>query len=447
MNTDAKRQSTSSISAELYRRAKRVIPGGTNLLSKRPERFLPDHWPAYYSRAKGNEVWDLDGRRLIDMVSAGCGTCLLGAADPDVDAAVKQVIDHGSMATLNAPEEVRLAELLSEIHPWADMARFARSGGESNAIAVRIGRAFTQKSKIAFCGYHGWHDWYLAANLSADSALDGHLMPGLDVAGVPRSLVGTALPFRYNHVEDLEQIVAEHGPDLGVIIMEPMRFTEPASGFLENVRDIATRLGAVLIFDEINIGFRHGLGGIHQQLGVEPDIAVYAKVLSNGYAMGAVVGRGPVMQAAQTTFISSSYFTERIGPAAAVATIEKMKRENVQDRVVTIGQRVREALLRTADKHGINLTVHGRPALMSMAMDYADETAALRTLFTQEMLDRGFIAGMWVYPNFTMTDWIIDDYSAALDEVFALLADAIDNRNISSRLRGPVAHADFRRLT
>ena len=433
--------------AELYIEAKKLIPGGTNLLSKRPERLLPEQWPTYHSKAQGNYVWDLDGRKLIDMTSAGCATCLLGAADPDVNAAVKAVIDTGSMSTLNAVEEVELAKMLCEIHPWADMVRYARCGGETDAVAVRIGRASTDRQMVAFCGYHGWHDWYLAANLAEDSALDGHLFPGLGPRGVPRSLAGTILPFRFNHIEDLEKIVAEHGSDIGVIIMEPMRFTEPQPGFLEKAREIATRIGAVLIFDEINIGFRHNVGGIHQQLGVEPDIVTYAKVLSNGFPMGAVVGRKEVMDAAQDSFISSSYFTERIGPAAAVATIKKMKRENVQEKVVATGKLIRDNWQRLAEKHGLRGKVNGWPGLMTMGLDYGDQNPALGTLYTQEMLDRGIIAAGNCYPNFTMTDAILDEYYAALDEVFPILADAADKHDAESRLRGPVGHADFRRLT
>ena len=433
--------------ADLYNQARQLIPGGTNLLSKRPERMLPEQWPVYYDKAEGNYIWDLDGRKLIDMTSAGCGTCLLGAADPDVNAAVKAVIDSGSMSTLNPWEEVELAERLCEIHPWADQVRYARCGGETDAVAVRIGRAATGKERIAFCGYHGWHDWYLAANLASESALDGHLLPGLDPAGVPRSLVGTVLPSRFNHLADLEKIVLDHRAELGVIIMEPMRFTEPQAGFLEQVRELATRIGAVLIFDEINIGFRHNLGGIHQTLGVDPDIVTYAKVLSNGFPMGAVVGRQQVMDAAQDSFISSSYFTERIGPAAALATIEKMQRKKVQEKIIATGQCISQQWKRLAHKHKINGQVEGRPGLMSMRFEYGDESSAMRTLYTQEMLDRGIIAAGSCYPNFTMTSAILDQYFAALDEVFPVLADAADKNNARARLRGPVAQSDFRRLT
>ena len=321
------------------------------------------------------------------------------------------------------------------------MTRFARCGGEGDTIAVRIGRAHTRKELVAFCGYHGW---YLAANIGENAALDGHLMSGLDTGGVPRSLAGTALPFRFNH---LEQLVAQHGREIGVIIMEPMRFTEPTDQFLESVRDIATRTGAVLIFDEISIGCRHNLGGSHQQFGVEPDIAVYAKVLSNGYPMAAVIGREEVMQAAQTSFISSSYFTERIGPAAAVPTIKKMQREVVQEKIVAMGQRIRSEWCRLAEKHNLNAKVNGRPGLMAMIFDYGDDSGAVRTLYTQEMLARGFIASTSCYPNYTMTDSILNEYFVALDEVFPILVDAITKNHVTSRLHGLIAHADFRRLT
>ena len=196
---------------QLYVKAKQLIPGGTQLLSKRPEMFLPEQWPSYYSKARGCFVWDIDGKKYCDVTISGVGACLLGFADPDVNEAVKKTVDHGSMATFNAPQEVELAELLCDIHPWANMVRYARTGGESMAVAVRIARTYSGKDKIAICGYHSWSDWYLAANLSADGSLDGHLLPGLEPNGVPRALAGTALTFRYNQIEQLEAIVAEHG--------------------------------------------------------------------------------------------------------------------------------------------------------------------------------------------------------------------------------------------
>ena len=247
------------------------------------------------------------------MSMMAIGACVLGYADPDVDGAVKAAIDAGSASTLNAPEEVELAELLCELHPWADMVRYARAGGEAMMIAVRIARAHTRRDKVAFSGYHGWCDWYLAANLADEAALDGQLMPGLDPAGVPRGLKGTALPFHYNRLDQLKAIVDANRGELGAIVMEPQRGEAPAPGFLEAVRDIATDIGAVLIFDEVTTGWRMTDGGIHTLLGVNPDIAVFAKAMANGYPMAAIIGTSPVMEAAQSTFISSTNWTERVG--------------------------------------------------------------------------------------------------------------------------------------
>ena len=290
------------------------------MLGKRPEQYLPGGWPAYYRRAQGCTIWDLDDRPYLDFTSNGIGTCLLGYADPTVNAAVVDCIARGNMCTLNSPAEVELADRLCAIHPWAEKVRYARTGGEAMAIAVRLGRAFTRRSVVAFCGYHGWSDWYLAANLGETDALSGHLLPGLDPDGVPRALRGSSLPFRYNRIDELEKIVAAHRSDLAAIVMEPMRHDAPRDGFLQKVRALADETGAVLIFDEITAAWRSNFGGTHLTLGVVPDVAVLAKALSNGFPLSAIIGRDAVMDAAQQTFVSSTYWTEAIGPTAAVAT-------------------------------------------------------------------------------------------------------------------------------
>ncbi|MGB0383331.1 MAG: aminotransferase class III-fold pyridoxal phosphate-dependent enzyme [Ardenticatenaceae bacterium] len=430
----------------LYQKARRRIPGGTQLLSKRPEMLLPQQWPSYYSRAKGVEVWDLDGNKYIDMSYNGIGACILGAADPDVDEAVKAVINAGSMSTLNCPEEVELADLLCELHPWADMVRYARSGGEAMAIAVRIARAATRRAKVAFCGYHGWHDWYLAANLAEEDALDGHLLPGLDPSGVPRGLLGTALPFRYNHIEELRAIVSQHGDELAAIVMEPIRGHDPEAGFLEEIREIASQIGAVLIFDEITAGFRLNTGGAHLLYGIEPDIAVFAKAISNGYPMAAIIGRGNVMQAAQDTFISSTYWTERIGPAAALATIRKHQRCDVSNHLIRVGTMVLAGWEMAAKRAGLDLEVGGMAPLGHLAFT-GDQKQAARTLFTQLMLERGFLASSGFYATYAHQDDHVESYLEAAEEVFVIVADALEKHTVMALLKGPVAHTGFRRLT
>lgn len=434
------------IGQNLYAKAKTLIPGGTQLLSKRPELFLPGQWPSYYHKARGAEVWDLDGRRYVDMSINGVGACILGFADPDVDAAVKQAIEKGSMSTLNCPEEVELAELLCQLHPWADMVRFSRGGGEAMAIAVRIARAHTRREKVAFCGYHGWHDWYLAANLAEEGALDGHLLPGLDPNGVPRGLFGTALPFVYNNTTELEAIIAKHRDDLAAIVMEPVRNHEPKPGFLESVRQIASHVGAVLIFDEVTSGFRLNTGGVHMKYGVEPDIAVFAKGMSNGYPMAAVVGRGDVMRAAQTTFISSTYWTERVGPTAALATIRKHLKQDVARHLIGMGERVQRGWRAAAEKTGLTVHVSGIAPLAHLAIDCPDAQAA-HTLFTQLMLNQGFLAGKAYYATFAHQESHIEQYLLAVRQAFEVIAKALEQGRARELLQGPVAHSGFRRLT
>ena len=231
----------------LWKRAKNIIPGGNMLLSKRPEMFLPENWPAYFSKSKGCEVWDLDGNKYIDMSIMGIGTNTLGYGHPEVDDAVIRAVRDGNMSTFNCPEEVSLAEKLIDIHPWADMARFARSGGEINSIAVRIARAYTGRDKIAICGYHGWHDWYLSTNLNNDKNLDGHLLPGLLADGIPRALVGTTLPFNYNDIDELENLIKDNKDEIAAIKMEVSRNEGPKGDYLQKVRDLATENKIVLI--------------------------------------------------------------------------------------------------------------------------------------------------------------------------------------------------------
>lgn len=429
----------------LYRRAKRRMPGGTQLLSKRPEMFLPELWPAYYSRAKGAEVWDLDGNHYYDLTHSGIGTCLLGYADPDVDAAVVNAIQRGSMSTLNCPEEVELADLLCELHPWADMVRYCRTGGEAMSIAVRIARAKTGRETVAFCGYHGWSDWYLAANLDAEQGLDGHLLPGLDPAGVPRSLAGSVLPFRYNQLDELRGIVEQNKGKLAAIVTEPLRYQEPQPGYFAELRQLADKAGAVLIVDEITAGFRLTSGGAHLLYNGRPDLAVFAKGMSNGYPMAAILGTAGVMQAAQDTFISSTYWTERVGPTAALATIRKHLDLDLATHLGWVGDRLREGWTAAAEQAGLPIKLSSMRPAPSFSIDHPEGQAAA-TYFTQAMLERGFLAGRAVYATLAHNEPLLQRYFQAVRPVFGEIARALAGPGIRPLLQGPVAHTGFARI-
>jgi glutamate-1-semialdehyde 2,1-aminomutase len=434
-----------SRSLSLQKKAKILIPGMTQLLSKRPDQFAPGVWPGYFSRAKGVEVWDLDGNRYIDMSIGGIGANVLGYADPDVDSAVRAAIEAGVSSSLNCPEEVELAELLCEMHPWSEMVRLARTGGEAMAMAVRIARAHTGRDKVAFCGYHGWHDWYLAANLGTANALGEHLLPGLEPNGVPNLLAGTALPFHYNRLDELKSIVDRHKGKLAAIIMEPIRSEQPKPGFLEGVAQLAKESRAVFIIDEISAGFRMNTGGAHLVLGIEPDIAVFSKALGNGYAIAAVIGTHKVMEAAQSTFISSTNWTERIGPVAALATIRKHRRVNAGEHLMEIGRQVQSGWQKLAAKHDLPIHIDGIPPLSHFSFK-TDNPMMMKALFVQLMLGKWFLASTSFYAMYVHTAEHVHQYLEAMDEVLAEIAELYSRGETALALVGGPATAGFARL-
>lgn len=428
----------------LYKKAKTIIPGGTMLLSKRPEMFLPNLWPAYFSKSKGCKVWDLDGNEYIDVSIMGIGTNTLGYGNEKVDEAVIRTVKNGNMATFNCPEEVMLAEKLIEIHPWADMVRLARTGGEANSIAIRIARAASGKDKVAICGYHGWHDWYLSANLGDEQNLSGHLLPGLEPAGVPQPLKGSVFPFNYNNFSELLNLVNKH--DIGVIKMEVIRNVEPEDNFLQKVRDLATQRNIVLIFDECTSGFRQSFGGIYKIYGVEPDMAVFGKALGNGYAITAVIGKKEIMEAAQKTFISSTFWTERIGPSAALATLKVMEETKSWEYITQTGIEIKKKWQQLADRYKLPITLWGIPALAGFSF-ISSNNLVYKTYITQEMLKKNFLASNTIYVCTEHTSKILDDYFSNLEEIFAEIVKFENGeKDINKCLVGPVCHGGFKRL-
>ena len=433
-------------SLNMQARARKRIPGMTQLLSKRPDRFSLGVWPGYFSKAKGAQVWDLDGNKYVDMSLCGVGANILGYGDPDVDAAVRSAIEGGTGCTLNCPEEVELADLLCELHPWAEMARFARTGGEAMAIAVRIARAHTEKDKVAFCGYHGWHDWYLAANLGTENALGEHLISGLNPAGVPMGLKGTAIPFRYNHLDELESIITSNKNELAAIVMEPIRNEEPQSGFLEGVRGLADKAKAVFIIDEISAGFRLNTGGAHLVIGdVTPDITVFSKALGNGYPIAAVIGKADVMQAAQKTFISSTNWTERIGPTAAIAMIKKHKRVHAGKHLVHLGQQIQSGWKEIADKYCLAVEIGGMKPMSHFTFAH-DKAQPMKAYFIQLMLEQGFLASNLYYAMYAHTEGNVRSYLEGVDTAFVEIACSIEQGDIDKKLTGKPSSVGFKRL-
>ena len=427
---------------KLYSKAKQIVAGGNMLLSKRPEMFLPEQWPSYFSKSKGCEVWDLDGKKYIDTLMMP-GTNSLGYNYEEIDEAVKETINSGNMSTLNAPEEVELTERLVELHPWADMARFARSGGEANSVAIRLARAASGKDNVAFCGYHGWHDWYLASNLSDSKGLDGHLLPGLDPHGVPKNLKDSVHPFEYNNFDKLEEIVKTK--NIGVIKMEVYRNKEPENNFLHRVRKLANEHNIVLVFDECTSGFRKNFGGLHKLYDVEPDVAMFGKALGNGYAVTAVLGKREVMQAAEKSFISSTFWTERIGSSAALATLKAMDKEKSWEKITSTGESINKEWIKLSQEYELPITISGLAALTTFTFK-SKNALAYKTLITQEMLKKGYLATTAVYVCTAHTPEIIKTYLENLKPLFQTIKECEEGRDVMKLLEGPIAHSGFKRL-
>lgn len=435
-----------SSSLRLYQRALEIIPGGTQLFSRRPERFAPGVCPPYLTHGKGSRVWDLDGNEYLDFL-CGVGPVILGHAWPAVTEAVIAQLRRGSSFSVNHPVEVELAELLVETVPCAEMVRFCKSGGTADEMAVRIARGHTGRDRIAFCGYHGWHDWYLAANLSGPETLNAHLLPGLDIRGVPRGLEGTALPFEYNNLESLRAVLEANRGEVAGIIMEAARTDLPAPGFLEGVRALADEHGAVLIFDEVITGFRLAMGGAQERFGVTPDLATFGKAMSNGHPIAAVCGRPEVMQDAAGMFISSTYYSDPAGMAAALATIHELKRLNALDHIHAMGRMLQEGFEDLAKVHGVPATCPGSPPVTHPHFDLPPELVKpITTLYLQEMYRGRIFACTVNYICYQHSPEDIAAFLQAADGALAKVRMALEHGDPRRYLEGAERGDDFGRM-
>ncbi len=420
---------------KIWRRAKRVIPGGVMLFSKNPDLYLPNYWPSYYKKTKGCFIWGLDNQKYTDLSIMGIGTNILGYNRKEVDKKVKEAISDGNMSTLNSPQEVYLAEKLIQLHPWAKMVRFARSGGEANAIAIRIARAASGKDNIAICGYHGWHDWYLSANLQSPNNLNNHLMSNLKIKGVPKNLKNNVYSFEYNDLSKLKKLI--NTKNIGIIKMEVSRNDESKNSFIKKVRTIANQKNIILIFDECTSGFRETFGGLHKKYGVDPDMAMFGKALGNGYAITAVIGKKEIMEACQKTFISSTFWTERIGSVAALETLKVMERTKSWITISESGKYIKSKWKKLSKKHNLPITIRGINALPNFSFN-SKNNIIFKTFLTQEMLKNNILASNSIYVSTCHTKNILRKYFVNLDKIFNTISREYDNKNFERQfLKGP----------
>ena len=427
----------------LYKNAKKIILGGNMLLSKRPEMFLPNLWPSYFYKAKDIYVWDLNKIKYTDMICA-VGQSILGYSNEKLNLEISKSIKLGNMTTLNCPEEVELTKKLLSLHPWAKMAKYARSGGEANAIAIRIARAASRKDGVAICGYHGWHDWYLSVNLRGKNKLSKHLLKGLEPAGVPKSLKNTVYPFKYGDYAEIEKIVKNK--NIGTIKMEVSRLDLPNVPFLKKIRKLATKNKIVLIFDECTSGFRQNYGGLHMKYKVYPDIAMFGKALGNGFAITSVIGRKNIMKKAANSFISSTFWTERIGFVAGLKTLELMKQKNSWDIIVNNGKYFNFKIKNIAEKYNLKIQITGIESITSFNFLYK-KNLAYKTFITQEMLKKKYLASNQIYLTIFHTKKIIDKYIKELDPIFKKIKSFEKNKiNIKKFIKKEVCHQTFQRL-
>ena len=434
-------------SYEIYERAGELIPGRTQLISRRASRYANGISPVYAQSAKDSRFIDVDENEYIDWMSS-VGAVILGHADDVVDRAVEEQIKRGSLYSLNSPLEIELAEELVDTIPSAEMVRYTKGGGEACAAAARIARGTTGRDKIIFCGYHGWHDWYQAANYEADPVSGEFPFAGIEPIGVPKVLAGTVIPFPYGDLDALRDLLDEHAGEVAAVMMEPLRSTLPEPGFLEGVKELAHAHGAILIFDEVSCGWRLSVGGVQEYVGVTPDMTVLAKAMSNGYPMGAVVGSREVMEPASRMFVSSSYWSDNIGLTAALTTIRELKRRDSAAFFLETGEKLRGALNGSIADAGLSGEYTGLHTALNLSLSLPDEDLRpkVNTLFIQEMARRGVHCPMGFILNMAHTDEVIRQTAEAASEAFDVIRSGLESDDMDSLLLCDLKQEPFRRL-
>ena len=429
---------------KLWTIANEHIANGNMLLSKRPDIYLADEWPTYYSKAKGCEIWDLKGKKFYDLCMMGIGTNVLGYSNSEINKAVKKAVDDSNMSTLNSFHEVQLAKKLKKIHTWADSVKFARTGGEANAVAVRIARVATNTEKIAICGYHGWHDWYLALNNKNKKEFATHHIKGIpDKNGVPLVLSKYIFSFNYNDLDHLKFLIEKK--KIKIVKMEVERNIKPINNFLNKVRSLCSKNNVVLIFDECTTGFRETLGGLHKKYKVSPDICIFGKALGNGFPITAIIGRKKIMKHVKNTFISSTFWTDRIGSVAALKTIDIIEKKKTFEEILKISSHIRKNWIGIAKKNNLEIEIFGINSILKFKFK-SNNNNLYKGIITHLMLKKGFLANTTIYVSIAHTKKILDKYFKELDKIFSII-EKIEKKIISKnkyKIKLPVS--DFKRF-
>ena len=420
-------------SETLWKRACRVIPAGTQTLSKGPSQFVDGFAPKYLARGLGSHVWDVDGNEYIDY-PMGLGPVTLGHAHPEVNQAVREQLEKGNALSLMHPLEVEVAERICEMVPCGEMVRFGKNGSDATSAAVRLARAFTGRKHIARCGYHGWQDWAIEESY------------GVRTKGVPREVMALTHSFRYNDISSLEGLLGQY--ELAGIIMEPVSITLPKEGFLEEVRALATRHGALLIFDEVITGFRLAPGGAQEYFGVTPDVACMGKGVANGHPLSLVVGKRQYMREFEDVFFSFTFGGELASLAAAKSTLTVMERENYWSHAWRQGTRLQQSYRDLARTFRLASTTDCQ-GLAPWTVITFEETGPwsalqLQTLFQQEMIRRGVLFSGSQFISLAHEDSDIDTTLQVYRESFKVLRRAVDENCVDRLIHGRVNEPVFR---
>lgn len=420
-------------SLSLLNRARQLVPGASQTLSKGPGMFVEGAYPVFLERGRGCQVWDVDGNEYVDFI-LGLAAITLGYDYPAVTEAVAAQLKQGSIFSLPHPLEVEVAAQLVECIPCAEMVRFLKTGSEANAAAVRIARAATGRDVVLVCGYHGWHDWYAVTTPRS--------------RGIPKEMGDLVAPFTFNDLGSLEAALAQHRGRVAAVIMEPVLLDEPAAGFLAGVKAAAHRHGAVLIFDEIVSGFRWATGGAQEYFGVVPDLATFGKGMANGLPLAVVVGRAELMREFEDVFVSSTFGGDTLALAAARATIEEYRRRPVIEGLWRTGRRFQEGFRAIAARTGVPAQCLGYPVHPKIVIGHEREDARrlLGSLFLQETAREGVLfhfAGFNV--SFSHGEADVDRALDACGRALRVVADALGDGRIAERLEGKPYQEAFRR--